>query len=109
MAAAVTAAIAHIGNELFSAIAPGIQKDAATGIAGAHVAGDRPEYPRLVDHLPHERSSDTSHPVPSRRIERRVPVAWSGRAVSHDRRLHPFGTVEPALLREMRRLDSFRR
>src|SRR5678816_869502 len=105
MTATVEAAVAHIGNQLLGEIGTRIQKDSTTGISGANVAGYRPERPRLVDNSAQCRSSDTSLPIPCRKVERSVPVSRRRRAVSHNCCLHSFGALEPALLGETCGLD----
>src|SRR6266545_8122255 len=110
MAAAVAAAIAHVGGQ-YGPIChgwTGIQKNAATGVAGANVAGYGPERPRLVDDSSQCRGPDAPLSVPHRGVRGCIPVPWRRGAVSHDGRLRSFGSVERAGLGETRWFDSGR-
>ena len=83
-----------------------IQKNATTGVAGANVAGYGPECPSLVNDSSQCRSPDAPLSIPLRGVRRCIPVSWRRGAVSHDGRWSSFGSVERAVLRETRWLDS---
>ena len=110
MATAVAASIAHVSRQQVgvSHAWTGVQKNAATGVAGANVAGYGPERPSFVDDSTQCRRPEAPFSIPYRGARGCVPVRRRG-AVSHDGPLRSFGFVQRARRCELGRLYPGRR
>src|SRR5688500_3423342 len=101
VSATVPAPVAHIRDEHrvighIGHIGPGFQEDATTGVAGANIAGYRPESPRPVDNSSEQRRPDTPLPIPHRGVRWSHALLRRGRAVSDDGCRGSFGPGQRA-------------